>query len=301
MHRMTRPSNPANLLCLTALVIAAGGCARNPAARPILAPAAQWTLVWADEFNAAAGTLPDSTRWAADTGASGFGNQELEYYCAPGATKAPCNAALPNAAQDGEGNLVISAIRTPSGVWTSARLKTLGRASVQYGRIEARMRLPTGRGLWPAFWALGTDLGTIGWPASGEIDIMENVAADVPGGLGADVIKATLHGPGYSGGQGMGKEYRFPAGGRVDDGAHVYGVIWSRDSMQFYVDSVASPFLTITPANLPSGAAWAFDKPFFLLLNLAVGGTWPKDPDATTPNPARMVVDYVRVYRREGR
>lgn len=298
--RMRHSTALTRMICIAALATLTACGRAQPTASGALAPTTTtWRLAWADEFNAAAGTLPDPARWSADTGATGFGNQELEYYCAPGAATAPCNPAQPNAAQDGTGNLVISARRSASGVWTSARLKTLGRATFQYGRIEARLRLPTGAGLWPAFWALGNDIGTVGWPTSGEIDIMENVAANVPGGLGADVVKATLHGPGYSGGNGIGKAFRFPSGSRVDDGFHVYGVTWSRDSLQFYVDSVSSPFVTITPANAPAGAAWAFDKPFFLLLNLAVGGTWPKSPDGTTPNPAQLIVDYVRVYTKQ--
>jgi beta-glucanase (GH16 family) len=122
------------------------------------------------------------------------------------------------------------------------------------------------------------------------------VQADVPNGLGPTVVKSTLHGPGYSGGQGQGQEFRFPRGGRVDDGFHVYGAIWSAGQVQFYVDDVRTPFLTVSKADLASRGDWAFDKPFYLILNLAVGGTWPGDPGADTPNPARLLVDYVRVY-----
>ena len=285
------PKTCVGLLALLAACSGAHGRAGTPR---VDAPA--WTLAWSDEFNAAAGTLPDRAKWTADTGATGFGNQELEHYCAPGAVTAPCDPARPNAAQDGNGSLVISAQRTASGTWTSARLKTAGLAQFQFGRIEARIRMPTGKGLWPAFWALGANIDSIGWPRCGEIDIMENVQADVPGGLGPDVTKATLHGPGYSGGDGRGEAFRFPRGRRVDDGYHVYGAIWSPGRVQFFVDDVAAPFATFTTASIPAGKEWVFDRPFFLIMNLAVGGNWPKDPDATTPNPARMLVDYVRVY-----
>ena len=126
---------------------------------------------------------------------------------------------------------------------------------------------------------------------------MENVPANVPGGLGADVIKSTLHGPGYSGVQGVGKTLKFPADGRVDDEFHLYGAIWSPGKIQFYVDDWTKPFFTATRKTIPKGKRWVYDYPFFVIMNLAVGGSWPKNPDETTPNPARMLVDYVRVYR----
>jgi beta-glucanase (GH16 family) len=273
------------------------------AALLFLAPAAAraaepgWSLVWSDEFDAKAGSLPDPAKWRYDVGAGGWGNQELEHYCAPGGA-APCDAKTPNAVQDGRGRLVIAAVRDSSGTWTSARLNTKGLAQFKYGRVEARLRLPAAAGLWPAFWLLGVDISTAGWPACGEIDVMENVPAGVPGGLGPDTIKATVHGPGYSGVDGVGRTRTFPAGGRVDDEFHVYGTIRSPGKVEFYVDDASKPFLALTPADLPKGRRWVFDKPFFLLMNLAVGGSWPKDPDAATPNPANMLVDYVRVYRR---
>ena len=260
-------------------------------------PPRGWELVWSDEFNGPAGAPPDPANWTPVSGGDGWGNHELEYYCAPGSSQAPCDQALPNAALDGQGHLVIAAVRTSSGAWTSARLKTFGKRSFQYGRIEARIRLPAGQGLWPAFWALGEDHDQVHWPDCGEIDVMENVPADVPGGLGADRIKSTIHGPGYSGNHGVVQPVKFPNGGRVDDGFHVYGVIWSPGKISFYVDDPSRLFFTVAPKDLPAGKAWVFDKPFFLLLNLAVGGDWPHDPGPSTPNPARMIVDYVRVYR----
>jgi beta-glucanase (GH16 family) len=257
----------------------------------------RWSLVWSDEFNGRARGLPDPKKWTADTGNSGWGNHELEYYCAPGSDRAPCARRAPNAAMDGRGSLIISAIRDRTGGWTSARLKTQGLVDVSEGRIEARIRMPTGPGLWPAFWALGNDITTTGWPQCGEIDIMENVAADVPNGLGVHVSRSTIHGPGYAGGESIGKNFTFPGVQRVDDGFHVYGVIWSKDQLQFYVDDATKPYFTVTAADLPAGKRWAYDHPFFLIMNLAVGGDWPKAPGPTTPNPARMLVDYVRIYR----
>jgi beta-glucanase (GH16 family) len=262
------------------------------------APAADWNLAWSDEFDGPAGAPPDSRKWLAETGDNGWGNDELEYYCAPASTAGPCDPKKPNAAQDGKGSLVIQAIRNSSGTWTSGRFKSLGLAEFKYGRIEARMELPVGAGLWPAFWLLGVDRSSAGWPSCGEIDVMENVPAGVPGGLGPDTIKGTVHGEGYSGVHGLGKNHKLPAGGTVDDGYHVYGALWSKGLVQFYVDDWRKPYYSVAPKDLPKGSAWVFDKPFFLIMNLAVGGSWPKSPSADTPNPAKMLVDYVRVYRR---
>jgi len=257
-----------------------------------------WHLYWSDEFDGPAGAAPSPKRWTYDTGGDGWGNRELENYCAAGSSKAPCDPAAPNAFLDGRGRLVISAVQTSSGAWTSARLKTQGLKAFKYGRVEARLRLPTGAGLWPAFWLLGVDISSVGWPACGEIDILENVPADVPRGLGPDTIKSTIHGPGYFGDNGVGQTAKLPRRGRVDDGFHAYGAIWSPGKIEFYVDDWKKPFMSATRASLPSGAPWVFDKPFFIIMNLAVGGSWPGAPSGATPNPAQMRVDYVRVYHR---
>jgi beta-glucanase (GH16 family) len=259
-----------------------------------LAASQSWTLIWSDEFSGPAGSAPDSSNWKFETGNNnGWGNAELEYYCPPTNNNPPCSSTSPNAFLDGSGNLVIQAIHTASGTWTSARMKTEGLEEFQYGRIEARMKLPTGAGLWPAFWMLGTNIGSVGWPSCGEQDIMEWVPQYTP-----TTTSSTIHGPGYSGGSGIGSRFTFPSGGQVDDpGFHTYGVIWSQDQMQFYRDDYTQPFFTVTPANLPAGKQWAFNHPFFILLNLAVGGNFPKPPpDNSTPNPATILVDYVRVY-----
>ncbi len=265
-------------------------------ASPLLARQASgqtWTLQWSDEFNAAAGTYPSSANWTYDTGNSGFGNPEIETYCTPGSNAAPCVSSQPNAYQDGNGNLVIKAIRNGSGQWTSARLKTQGVKQFQYGRIEARMKLPVGDGFWPAFWMLGTNEPSVGWPQCGEQDILEWVQSYTP-----TTTSSTTHGPGYSGGNGIGAKFVFPNGGRVDDGNyHVYGVIWGPNSIQYYRDSPSNIFLTTTPATIPSGDQWVYNNPFFLLLNLAIGsGGFPGPTDSSTPASATMLVDYVRVY-----
>src|ERR1039457_2769817 len=246
--------------------------------------------VWSDEFNATvAGTPPDATKWVYDFGAGKWGNRELETYCRP-EMEAPCQADKPNVFQDGQGNLAIQALRTspdpaPTGTWTSARLKTLGIQDFQYGRLEACMRLPTGAGLWPAFWLLGT----VGPGFSGEMDIMENVPkSGQPGGLGPTVVETTIHGALGTGRRlfSLGADVTLPNGGRVDDSScHVYGEIWSPFMIQMYVDDWRSPYFIRTANDVPTDGRWVFNDPnrFYFLLNVAVGGGWPGPPDATTP------------------
>ena len=250
---------------------------------------AQWTLTWQDEFDGPAGAPVDSAKWTHETGGGGWGNQELEYY----------TAGTENAALDGHGNLVITAREEPAGSsrgcwygacrYTSARLVTLGHFTQTYGRFEARIRIPRGQGMWPAFWLLGDDIGTAGWPACGEIDVMENIGKE-PG-----VVHGTLHGPGYSGTGGL-TALDALAGGAFADTFHVFAVEWEPGAVRWYVDGKL--YHTVTPANLPSGTNWVFDHSFFIILNVAVGGSWPGSPDSSTSFPQQMLVDYVRVYRR---
>src|SRR5216683_6611653 len=254
---------------------------------------AQWTQAWSDEFNGPTGSFPAPTNWTYEVGGGGWGNAELEVYCAAGSNAAPCSNATPNVFMDGNGNLVIRAIKTPSGTWTSTRMKTEGLQQFQYGRIEARIKLTVGDGLWPAFWMLGTNINSAGWPNCGESDIMEWVPQYT-----ATTSSSTDHGPGYSGGSGIGARYIFPNNEQVDDpGYHTYGVVWSPYQMQFYRDDWTKPFLTVTPTFIPPGSQWVFNHPFFILLNQAIGGNFPKPgPDNSTPSPADMLVDYVRVF-----
>jgi beta-glucanase (GH16 family) len=261
-----------------------------------------WTqTAWNDEFGGPNGAPPDPDRWAYESGNNGgWGNMELEVYCAPGAsTPFPCDPRFPNAYQDGEGNLVLEAMRTPSGTWTSARLKTQPTKEFQYGRLEARLRSSVGAGLWPAVWMLGTNVDRAGWPASGSVTIMENVPSTATSnGLGPGTIRATIHGPGYSGGNGLWQNHTLRDHGRVDDdGFHIYGAIWSPYMIQFYVDDPSNVFCVRSAADVPAGGEWVFNHPFFLVMNLAVGGIWPGPPDAATPNPSRVWVDYVRLYQ----
>ncbi|MBS1877496.1 MAG: endo-1,4-beta-xylanase [Acidobacteria bacterium] len=257
------------------LTLTVGG-AQSPPAATDLSPG--WKLIWSDEFNGAAGSPPDGSKWAFDLGGGGWGNQELETYTN--------NAA--NIFQDGAGNLTVRAVRGPDGQYTSARMKTQGKFEFQYGKAEARIRIPSGQGLWPAFWMLGADIATANWPACGEIDIMENIGREPA------TVHATVHGPGYSGGGGIGGPANLAAGRFADD-YHVYGVEWSAKTVAFYLDG--AKYFEVTPAKLPTGAKWVYDHPFFLLLNVAVGGQWPGNPDATTVFPQQMLVDWVRVYQ----
>ncbi|HJZ98249.1 MAG TPA: glycoside hydrolase family 16 protein [Candidatus Solibacter sp.] len=243
-------------------------------------PTRPWRLVWSDEFDAPANAPPDPTKWTYDTGQTGWGNQELENY----------TRSIDNAFHDGEGHLVIQALAEPGGRYTSARLKTQGLAAFTYGRIEARIQIPFGQGIWPAFWMLGADITSVGWPRCGEIDIMENIGKEPA------TVHGTIHGPGYSGGNGIGAPYALPDGRAFAGDFHVYSVLWDPDAIAFEVDG--RTYKRIAQADLPAGAQWAYGHPFFLLLNVAVGGTWPGYPDASTKFPQRMVVDWVRVYER---
>ncbi|HTC94928.1 MAG TPA: malectin domain-containing carbohydrate-binding protein [Terriglobales bacterium] len=256
-----------------------------------MAAAQNWTLVWSDEFNGPAGSAPSGADWNFMHGKNPA-NGELEFYCPPGDNGAPCSAANPNVFEDGNGNLVIRAIRTPSGTWTSGRMNTQGKHQFQYGRIEARMKLVPGAGFWPAFWMLGTNIGSVGWPTCGEQDIMEWVPKYTP-----TTTSSTDHGPGYSGGNGIGMRFTFPNGGRIDDaGYHTYGVIWSQNQLEYYRDDPTKPFFINTPARIPAGTQWVYNHPFFILMNFAVGGGFPGAPNASSPSPADVLVDYVRVY-----
>lgn len=240
--------------------------------------AAAPVLLAADEFDGPAGSAPNPGIWRYDLGAGGWGNAELQTY-----TDSRRNAAL-----DGAGNLVITAHREADGSYSSARLKSESTYTAQYGRIEARIRIPRGQGIWPAFWMLGADIGQVGWPACGEIDVMENVGHE-PG-----IVHGTVHGPGYSGAQGISAAYTNPSGAAFADDFHVYGVDWRPGSITWTVDGVA--YRTVTRADVGS-APWVFDKPFFVILNVAVGGNWPGSPDASTRFPQQMTIDWLRVHQ----
>ncbi len=245
-----------------------------------------WSLAWSDEFNGPDGSAVDQSKWTAEVGGSGWGNHELEYY----------TTRTANAYQSG-GSLVIKAIReTYTGSdnvtrdYTSARLITRNNFTATYGRFEARIKLPYGQGIWPAFWLLGSNIGSVGWPQCGEVDIMENIGRE------PSVIHGTLHGPGYSAGNGLSSSYSLSSNQRFADSFHTFAVEWEPNVVRFYCDGIL--YKTRTPADLPQGQTWVFNHPFFILLNVAVGGDWPGNPDGTTVFPQTMQVDYVRVYQR---
>lgn len=260
-------------------------CLVASAQEAIHEPKPNWKLVWSDECNGPDGSPPDLAKWTFATGGGGWGNKESESY----------TSRLENAQQRG-GNLVITALKENytglDGIerpYTSARLMTKGQFTQAYGRFEARMQLPLGKGIWPAFWMLGNDIDSVRWPGAGEIDVMENIGE--PGR-----IYSTLHGPGYSGAKGISAPYELPAGEAVNTGFHVYAVEWAPNDIKFFFDDKL--IVERTPKDLPPGAKWVYDHPFFLILNIAVGGAWPGYPDETTRFPQRMLVDYVRVYAR---
>jgi beta-glucanase (GH16 family) len=237
------------------------------------------TLVWSDEFDGAAGQAPDASKWSIDVGGSGWGNQELEY-----STARPQNVAL-----DGAGHLAITA-RAEGYMgkeYTSGRLNTLAHFTKAFGRFEARMQLPAGQGIWPAFWLLGDNSSTVGWPQCGEIDIIENKGQE------PNTVHGTVHGPGYSGGQGITAAHIVP-GAPLSAGFHVYAVEWFANLIVFSVDGIS--YFTVAPQQLPAGTQWVFDHPFGVILDLAVGGNYVGSPDGTTTFPQTLLVDYVRVY-----
>ncbi|WP_254631557.1 family 16 glycosylhydrolase [Curtobacterium sp. Csp1] len=199
----------------------------------------------------------------------------------------PCHLALRHRRRQ-ELETYTDSRREPDGTFTSARLKTEGTFTAQYGRVEARIKIPRGQGIWPAFWMLGADIGQVGWPACGEIDVMENV------GYEPTIVHATVHGPGYSGANGLSAACTNPTGAAFADDFHVFGVDWRPDSITWLVDGVERG--TVTRAAVGTNP-WVFDKPFFVVLNVAVGGTWPGSPDATTRFPQQMLVDWVRVWQ----
>jgi beta-glucanase (GH16 family) len=237
------------------------------------------TLTMQDEFDTDG--APNPAIWGYDigTGMDGWGNQELQYY-----TDRPENVTINN------GVLIITAREEnfQGSPFTSARLITKGKFEQTYGRFEARIRVPYGQGMWPAFWMLGVpDSPDEIWPSIGEIDIMEMRGQEPTKLIGS------LHGPGYSAGEAISKEYILP-NDRLDTGYHIYGIEWGPEYVNYYIDDVL--YNQITPEDLPEGSPWVFDNDFYILINLAVGGTFVGSPNAETVFPQSMLVDYVRVY-----
>jgi beta-glucanase (GH16 family) len=246
-----------------------------------------WKLTWSDEFNGPDGTAVDPTKWKHDVGGTGWGNGELEYY-----TDGTQNAVVQG------GYLVITATNQGASQYkcsygtckyTSARLLTQGLFAQQYGRFEARAQMPTGKGLWPAIWMLGDNISTVSWPACGEIDFMETIGTDISTNHGS------LHMPSNYGPSGTSK---LPNGASFADAFHTFAIEWAPGTVRFYVDDQL--YETQMRSTVPSGDTWEFEHPFFLLINVAVGGQWPGSPDSTTTFPQTLKVDWVRAYQQDG-
>ncbi len=244
---------------------------------------------FADEFAGRRGRSIDSSKWTAEIGGGGWGNEELQYYREVG-----------NAHLDGKGNLAITAIKLNSAndlscwygkcLYTSARLITKKKFEFKYGRVEARIKLPDGPGVWPAFWMLGNNIDSTGWPGCGEIDIMEFIGRE------PSKIYGTVHGPGYSGANSVGGSISLAGGARASD-FHVYSAEWSENEIRWFFDG--KEYHKFSRTNVPAGSKWVFDHPFFIIINFAVGGKWPGVPDPKTKFPQSMLVDYVRVKPRK--
>lgn len=274
------------------LLVAIFACAGNSPSSVPTADNGEWTQVWNDEFDGPAGARIDATKWNHDladgcaAGICGWGNNEKEYY-----TDATDNIAL-----DGSGHLRIVARVAPSGMtcyygpcrYTSAKITTRGKMNALPGRVEARIKLPAGQGLWPAFWMLGSSFPATPWPQCGELDILENRGSATSG------MSSAIHGPGYSGNTPFVRGYTLPQGGFSDD-FHTFSVEWDSAKVQFFVDN--TPHYSVTRSELERHGRSVLDQSYFLILNLAVGGNFDGDPKSDTIFPATMLVDYVRVYR----
>jgi len=240
-----------------------------------------WDMVWSDEFDGDSLQQPDTTIWTFDIGRgnNGWGNGELQYY----------TDRTENVFIDGAGHLVIRAFREDykEASYTSARLKTKRKVEQKYGKFEARIQAPTGMGIWPAFWMLGSNIDSVGWPVCGEIDIMEVIGEE------RNEIHGSLHGPGHSAGEAITTTYTLPKG-QMDEDFHIFSVEWDADSIVFFVDN--QPYQTVRKSRIKG--KWVYNTPFFMLLNLAIGGTYVGFPTAETPFPKEMIIDYVRVYER---
>ena len=278
----------------TTAVLACSGSSASPARDTTITstPPGEKVLVWADEFDGPAGARIDSTKWRYDLGDGcqagncGWGNQEKEYY----------TSASENISLNGQGQLQIVARRAPGGLtcyygacrYTSAKVTTRGNVNVQPGRVEARIKLAAGQGLWPAFWMLGSSFPSTSWPQCGELDIMENHGSNVAS------MSSAIHGPGYSGNTPF-VHANGSGDGTFADDFHTFAVDWNMSRVEFFVDG--KQHYVVQRDEVQRRGNWVFDQSFFLILNLAVGGTFDGDPKSDAIFPATMLVDYVRVYR----
>jgi beta-glucanase (GH16 family) len=233
------------------------------------------SLVWSDEFNSI-----NTGTWTHETGGGGWGNNAFIQFD----SQANSNVLVLEARRDNPANYNCWYGRCE---YTSSRMKTEGKRTFQYGRIEARLKLPQTQGIWPAFWMLGNDIGSVGWPACGELDIMEHV------GFEPSITHGAMHGPNYSGNTPFAGTYFLNE--QVNANYHVYAMEWTSTSVRWFVDG--NLFYTVTKSQVQSFGNWVFDHPMFLILNVAVGGNWPGNPNGSSVFPQRMYVDYIRVYQ----
>jgi beta-glucanase (GH16 family) len=293
-----------NLYSMSFAAGSGGGTGNCSGVSNITVNGTTYTPSFCQEFNGAVGSAIDTTVWNFDLGNNGgWGNGEAEVYCGPpgyagNPSQCPTTFSTSTAPVyiDGNGHLVIQPIYE-NGAWLSARMETSGKQNVTYGILEASIQAPntTNQGLWPAWWALGSDYPTVGWPDCGESDIMELWSSQVDNGPGPGGNNSTIHTE-ETGGDGIGDRYTFPGGESNDTAFHTYGIVWTQNQMQFFVDNPATPFFTVTPSSLPSGDTWPFNQAMYMLLNVAVGGTLGGS-DAGLASPAgAMTVDYVRWY-----
>ena len=240
----------------------------------------EWEVVWEDDFEGPTSQLPDPSKWRFDIGTD-WGNAQLEFD-----TDRPTNVSL-----DGNGNLAITAREEDyqGSAYTSGRINTMKFFDATYGRFEARIKLPTGRGVWPAFWLLGANFESVGWPDCGEIDILEYRGQE------PTILHGSLHGPGYSGGNAVSGRHTYPGPGGLDLDFHTYAVEWNEERIVWLIDGQS--YQTFTRGGLPNGAAWVFNHSFFIILNVAIGGHFVGPPNGQTTFPQTMLVDWVRVHQ----
>lgn len=243
-----------------------------------------WKLMWGDDFHGPAGSPPDQSKWTSDIGGNGWGDKQLEY-----------NTDNKNAYQDGKGNLILEARQeNPDNLkcwygpcrYTSARITTRGLFNFTYGLLLARIKIPSGQGIWPAFWLLGSNYEKVGWPACGEIDVMENVGKKEPA-----TIHGSTHGP-----ENFTRPYVLPHGTFADD-YHTFGVEWEPNRLSFIMDDI--DYATLNRSTLTKPQNWVYDHPFDIILDLSIGGPWPGNPDSTTTFPQQMYVSYVNLYTKK--
>ena len=305
--RYTAPFLVASNLTVKAIAQAASDSVSNVTSQSFTLNIPPGTLVWSDEFanSTGANAQPNPSTWMYLTG--GDSNASVDIHCAYGSNAPPCSMTAPNSYVGTDGYLHIIAQQPSAGVYTSARMETQGLFSFQYGRLEGRIWVPEGQGIWPAFWLLGNNVATVSWPACGEMDVMEriNAAGPPPAGTQSNPLAGTtdwnegsIHGTGFTGGN-IGLTYDF-TGGQIAAGWHTYGMIKTANSIAYYVDDPAHPYATFTPSSITglSGSVWPFDngQGNYIILNIAIGGSWPGAPNASTVFPSEMLVDYVRVY-----